>query len=136
MSQNYSGEVATTIETKAPNIQRFAQRTSLSIVVSIPEIIPFLYDIVQAYIQYITRLLRRVSLKAPKELVLPDNQVLEVIKPLYVIPESGLHCFMMYSTHHIERMRTIQSSIDPCLLYMRGKDGFNGIVLLQVYESL
>lgn len=101
-----------------------------------PYLEPFLRDILQAYIQSITKLLRRIYIRAPKELGLPDDKVLEVIKPLYGIPESGLHLFLTYSTQHIESLHMRQSTINPCLFYNRDDEGLHGIILPQFDDSL
>lgn len=71
-------------------MQRVSQRTTLSIAVSDDKLDAVLRDIVQAYIQAMSKLTRRVFIKEQKELELPDGYVSEIIKPLYGIPESGL----------------------------------------------
>ena len=40
-------------------------------------------DVNQAYLQSTEKLLRKVYLKPPKELNLPSDEVLELLKPLY-----------------------------------------------------
>lgn len=92
--QSYSYEEATTIPTKAPTVQRLSQRTALSIAASKDDLDAILRDIIRAYIQAISKLTRRVFIHAPKEMRLSDEYVLEFIKPLYGIPESGLHWYL------------------------------------------
>lgn len=86
VSQSYSDEEATTIPTKETTGQRLSQRTTLSIASSDDALDAILRDIIQAYIQAVSTLTRRVFILAPKEMGIPDGYVLEVIKPLYGIP--------------------------------------------------
>lgn len=82
---------ATSIPTKAPTIQRLYQRTTLSVAASDDNLDAIRRDIVQSYIQTMINLKRSVFIRPPKEMELPEGFVLEVIKPLYGIPESGLY---------------------------------------------
>lgn len=136
VSQSYSDEEATTIPTKAPTVQRLSQRTALSIAASDDSLEATLRDIIQAYIQALSNLMRRVFIHAPKEMELGDDYVLEVIKPLYGIPESGLHWYLTYLDHHTGTLGMNRSNIDPCVLCRRTESGLDGIVLLQVDDSL
>lgn len=94
MSPNNSDFGANAIPTKAPTVQRASQRTALSAAAAKDDLDAILRDIVQAYIQALNNLMRRVFIKAPNEMDLPERYVLEVIKPLYGIPESGLHWYL------------------------------------------
>lgn len=67
---------------------------------------------------------------------LPKDYVLEIVKPLYGIPESGLHWYLTYLAHHIEHLGMIRSTVDPCVLIKRNESGPSGLVLVQVDDSL
>lgn len=51
IEQNYAGEWATLIATKARTLYRFSQQLMLSLAVSLPNMKAFMRDIIQAYIQ-------------------------------------------------------------------------------------
>lgn len=136
VSQSWRDEDATEIATKAPTVQRYSQRTTLSIAACYPDFDPFLRDIIQDYIQSLTRLERRFFIRAPKELGLPDDMVLEGVRPLYRIPQSGLHWYLTYLSHHLETLGMIKSKVDPCVLIRRERKNLKGLVLLQVDDSL
>lgn len=61
--------------------------------------------------------------------------VLKVVKPLYGIPESGLHWYLTYLDHHLTRLGMQRSMVDPCVLLKRDKDGLVGTIILQVDDS-
>ncbi|CCE33822.1 uncharacterized protein CPUR_07750 [Claviceps purpurea 20.1] len=61
---------------------------------------------------------------------------MRVIRPLYGIPESGLHWFATYFRHHREKLRMTTSTYDPCLLLTeKGSDCF-GIIGMQTDDTL
>ena len=136
VAQNYADDDATAIATKAPTVQRFAQRVALSIAASYPELIPYTRDITQAYIQSHTDLERDVYIRAPKELGLQPGFVLKVVRPLYGIPESGLHWYLTYLSHHLETLGMHRATADPCVLIKRSNNEIEGLILLQVDDSL
>lgn len=86
VAQNYIDEDARRIGTKAPTIQRFSQRTLLSLAVSFPSAELFSRDVTQAYIQATKPLERPFFIKAPSEMCLPADAVILVVKPLCGIP--------------------------------------------------
>lgn len=67
---------------------------------------------------------------------LPEGYVLEIMKPLYGIPDSGLHWYLTYMTHNVEELGMYRSRVDPCILLRRDTDRLLGIVLLQVDVTL
>lgn len=86
LTQNYDDVGAKEIAKKAPTVQRFLQKTSLYLPASMPKLDPFLRDIIQAYIQSLTKLGRRIFISAPKELGLGDERaalVLDLSEPPY-----------------------------------------------------
>ena len=75
-------------------------------------------------------------LKPPKEMGLPDDFVLLAIKPIYGVPESGLHWFVTYQGHHCTRLGMKETRIDPCLLYLRKGSTVHAVTALQVDDNL
>ena len=103
------------ILTQSPTIQRASQR----IIVCLSMLLPMkLYtrDISQAYVQSTTNLARQLFVKPPKDVNLGDN-ILQVVRPLYGVPEAGTHWFKTYHTHHVQKLNLTVSTFDPCLMY-------------------
>ena len=72
-------------------------------------------------------------LEPPQEMQLPKDRVLLARKPLYGIPESGLHWYLTYHKHHTERLGMSAYRSDPCLLYdQRADETVKAVVVLQV----
>lgn len=136
VAQNYSDDEATCIPTKAPTVQRFTQRLAMALASSLPGTTTYTRDVTQAYIQSKTNLEREVYIRAPKELGLPADYVLKVEKPLYGIPESGLHWYLTYLSHHVDNLGMNRARTDPCLLYRHKDNEIDGIILLQVDDTL
>jgi hypothetical protein len=61
------------------------------------------------------------------------DTIVQVIKPLYSVPESGNHWFKTYHSHHVEELLMKQSTFDHCLLYRN--DPFR-VVGLQTDDTL
>lgn len=92
---------------------------------------PFTSDITQDYLQIQTDLERDVYFMAPSEINLACGTVLKVVKPLYGIPESGLHWYLTYPDRHTERLNMQGATIEPCVM-MKHHDGKQfGAVILQ-----
>ena len=136
VAQNYADVEAASIATKAPTVQRFSQRVALSIAASLPNMKVYTRDVTQAYIQSRSRLEREVYIRAPKEMELKDGYVLRVIKPLYGIPESGLHWYLTYLAHHLDSLGMKRTRVDPCVLIKGGNNSIDGLIILQVDDSL
>lgn len=66
----------------------------------------------------------------------PDGYVLKLIKPLYGIPESGLHWYLTYLTNHLDVLNMKRSTSDLCLLFKRNGDKLDGLIFFQVDDSL
>lgn len=60
---------------------------------------------------------------------------MQVVKPLYGIPEAGMHWFATYHKHHHEKLAMIQSTYDPYLLVTTSPDLF-GLVGIQTDDTL
>jgi Reverse transcriptase (RNA-dependent DNA polymerase) len=135
--QAYSDDAARHILTSAPTCQRVSQRLILALAALHPDMSIYARDISQACTQANTRLVRRVFVKAPPEAMVAEDEVLEVLLPLYGLPESGLHWFSTYQSHHIKKLQMSETEYDPCLLYQSSKNtGLEGAVVLQVDDSL
>lgn len=125
--------------TQSPTIQRVSQRIILCIAMMTLLVQTNLYlrDITQAYVQANTELNRLFFIRPPPELILAmginNDDILQVILPLYGIPEAGNHWFKTYHTHHLEELSMEQSTYDPCLLY--STEPF-GVVGLQTDDTL
>lgn len=128
--------------THAPTVQRSSQRLLFSLSSILPSWSIYLRDISQAYTQSSTELNRKIFVKPVNELKLPNDMLLEIRRPLYGIPEAGLHWFNTYHAYHKNELDMKPSSHDLCLLYT--KDGPShdareqpaGITCLQTDDSL
>ena len=77
----------------------------------------YLCDISQAYMQSMTNLARDFYIHAPTEMGLKPGTILQVISPLYSMPEAGMHWYKTYHNHHLNNLEMIPSTFDPCLLF-------------------
>jgi hypothetical protein len=136
--QAYNDEGKKEVLTQAPTLQRVSQRIVLSIAAVLNNVNLYLRDISQAYVQSTTRLNRTFFIRPPPELCLPEGSILQVVRPLYGIPEAGNHWFKTYHSHHINQLEMIQSTYDPCLLYkpLRNQNSSFGVVGLQTDDTL
>jgi len=135
VAQNYRDKDATKISTKSPTITRLGFRMAISLCVMFPDMEPYLRDISQAYTQADSNLDRKVYLKPVPDMKIPKDKVLLAVKPLYGIPESGLHWFVSYSGHHKKNLGMQSTKFDPCVLYRRNNSELEGITVLQVDDS-
>ena len=136
VAQNYRDRNAANILTKSPTISRLGQRIALVTAALFPTHQAYVRDISQAYIQSNTTLERNVYLKPPPEMELHDNYVLLAKKPLYGIPESGLHWFLTYQKHHTLELSMKETTYDKCLFYTSHSDkNYKGVTALQVDDS-
>lgn len=131
---NDAGKLA--VLTQSPTIQRASQRLLLAIAVSFPWLRIYMRDISQAYTQAQTLLARKFYAAPPKDIDIGD-WILEVLKPLYGIPESGNHWFMTYHNFFEKDCGMQISTFDPCLLYAgTPNDESFGVLGLQVDDTL
>lgn len=135
VAQNYKDKGASSIATKSPTISRMGQRVAMATAAIFREHQSYIRDISQAYLQSESPLERKIFLRPPKEMNLGADVVLCVLKPLYGVPESGLHWFVTYWTHHRERLSMKSTTGDPCLLYRPGDMHAEGVTALQVDDS-
>lgn len=135
VAQNYNDEGAAELPVRSPTVSRAAQRVCLSMAASLKGNKAYMRDVSMAYTQSETNLERRVFLRAPKEMGLGEDEVLLCLKPLYGVPESGLHWFVTYAGHHVDRLGMQQSRAERCLFYRREGDGGISVTSLQVDDS-
>jgi hypothetical protein len=128
--QAYNDQGKELVLTQSPTIQRVSQRLILCIA-AIGHHKLYLRDISQAYVQSTTNLNREFYVRPPRELQnelgLGEDAVLQVLKPLYGVPEAGNHWFKTYHAHHIEQLHMEQSTYDPCLLQSNSPFGIVGL---------
>lgn len=132
------------LQTFSPTVQRMTTRF-LYTVAKLLNWDMYVRDITQAFIQSSTKLRRPIFLRPPKELNLPPNQVLRVLRPLYGVPESPLHWFVSYTNHHRLCLNMLPLSFDQCMFHTKAKiisyDNENtgapkGLVCLQVDDTI
>ena len=52
------------------------------------------------------------------------NAVMIILKPLYRVPEAGMHWFNIYHRYYIEKLEMAMLTYDLCLLITMTKDAF------------
>jgi hypothetical protein len=135
VAQNYNDKDSAEIPTRAPTISKAALRVVVATAASMRKTNrAYLRDITQAYTQAESALERAVYLEAPPEMKLSQDHVLLCLKPLYGIPESGLHWFVTYSEHHRNSLRMRPSRADKCLFVRKDDEGVS-VTALQVDDS-
>lgn len=127
---------AKTATTKAPAVQRFSLRLMLSRTVFLDNLSCHTRDITQAYAQSVTSLKQEMYFCPTIEMGIPVGKVLKVVKLPYSILESGLHWYLSYMKHHMRKLRMSRSRTEPCILWKKGEEGLDGMVIIQVDDSL
>ncbi len=123
--------------THSPTVQRSSQRLLLAVHAMDPSLQIFTRDVTQAYTQSSTRINRPIFVRAPPELGLSDDKILQINSPFYGIPEAGVHWFTTYLKHHVEKLGMTSSSHDLCLLYTTdSQSSVRGITCLQTDDTL
>eukprot|EP00171_Calliarthron_tuberculosum_P003375 IDg3375t1 len=95
------------------------QPTSVRILLALATILEFdiwMSDMRQGYLQPACDLQRKYILK-PDVLGLADNELVQIIRPLYGLPESGEYWYETLTHHHRERLRFKQSTSDFALFF-------------------
>lgn len=103
--------------TSAPTVQRASQHLLLALFGTNIDSRLFTRDISQAYTQSTSTISRPIYVRAPKILTIPSGMLLRVDRPLYGLPEAGMHWFATYHAHHRKELSMIAEVHDPCLLY-------------------
>lgn len=92
--QAYNDEGKFEILTQSPTIQRMSQRLILALAPTLEgRCNLYLCDMTQAYVQSKSEINRKIFARPPKEIAdtLPPGTIMRIIKPLYGIPEAGMH---------------------------------------------
>ncbi len=95
----------------------------------------FTRDISKAYTQSDTCIQSDVFVVPPVEFRVDETIVLNVKRPLYGLPEAGVHWFATSHRHHVQRLHMQDSAQDKCLLWTERDSPARGIVCLQVDDS-
>ncbi len=68
---------------------------------------------------------------------LAPGKILLALKPLYGVPESGLHWFITYRDHHVKKLGMKQCIVDPCILFKQAssRNSLPNVTVLQVDDS-
>lgn len=90
--------------TYAPTVQRVSQRLFLCIDHCDDKFILFLRDITQACTQSKKSIILRIYIESPPSPQIFDDQILQVICPLYHLPEICLLWFETYHTNHVTNL--------------------------------
>lgn len=105
--------------TYAPTVQRMSQRLLLCLCAMDDQLQFFTRDVSQAYVQAETSTQRQIFVRPPASLNFPSETLLQVQKPLYGIPEAGLHWFRTYHNHHKFQLYLQPAAHDQCFLYTK-----------------
>lgn len=116
-TQNYGDKPVATIATKASTVQRFTQRLFLSLAASMDDASPYLRDINQVYIRFAAPPEQELYIQTPKEMILPPYIILKIVKPLYGVLLSGLHCHLTCLEHNISAPNMIWSRVELCFFF-------------------
>ncbi len=79
----------------------------------------FSSDVIQSYIQSLENLQRKVLIKPTKEFNLKPNELLELLKPLYGLAESGDYWGRSFRYHLIEELGMQTGVSDASLFYKK-----------------
>jgi hypothetical protein len=84
-------------------------------------------DVTQAYLQSASELKRKVFVK-PNCIDLKPDELLQIMKPLYGLAESGDYCAQTFIRHHLTDLRMTQATGDFSLFFKRAKGALIGIL--------
>jgi hypothetical protein len=87
----------------------------------------YLRDISQAYVQSATNLNHEFYIQLSCELLIDNDLILKVLKPLYRVSEAGNHWFKIYYTHYTKNLNITQLTYNLCLLYSNKPFGIVGL---------
>ena len=126
--------------THAPTVHRASQRLCVALCAQDPSFRLFSRDVSQAYLQSETTIQRPIYVRPPPEIGLPEGRLFRVARPLYGIPEAGMHWFSTYHKHHVQALGMTPTAYDPCLLFTPGllsnsKSGPRGVTCLQTDDT-
>lgn len=52
------------------------------------------------------------------------------------MPESPMNCFKVHKDYDMEKLQMTSTTLDPCLLFRRGKDIIDGIIGVHVHGTI
>lgn len=108
------------IMTNSPTVQLASKYLLLAMFAIWKMFVIFLRDISQAYTQAETRGQRPIYIRPPAVLNISPSYILRVDRPLYGLPEAGMHWFVTYHKHHKTKLGMVASFHDPCPLFTPG----------------
>lgn len=74
-------------------------------------------------------------MRAPREMRIDVEMFIKVIKPIYSMPESRIHCFKTYTDYHKTQLGMNQSKIDPCVMFRQSKRILEEAVAIHVDDT-
>lgn len=92
-------------------------------------------DITQVYTQSAKCLQREVYIRRPAKMGIAPRKVLKVVRPLYGIPELGLHWYLTYMEHHSGRLGLCRSRANHCLLYKHRDGELESLLIFHVNHT-
>lgn len=101
----------------APTIQRSSTHLLLSLCAVEYELAFFTRYVSQAYLQSDTTVQRPIYNRPPGVLQLPSHTLPRVDRPIYGLPEAGVHWFRTYHNHSRDTLKLQPSILDPWFLY-------------------
>jgi hypothetical protein len=138
--QGYGDDGKEAILTQSPTIQRASQRLILALMPSLlrQNMVAWLRDITQAYVQSETWLNRKILAYLPTQIrhLYPEGTVMRVVKPLYGLAEAGTHWWATYHNHHLKKLQMVTSTYDPCLLISAAENPDFACIGMQTDDTL
>lgn len=67
---------------------------------------------------------------------LRTDVVLTLVRPLYVISQSGFQWHLTYSNHHTTHLNMFRSGVDLSVLIRRDVNQLTGVVIVQVDDGI
>ncbi len=96
----------------------------------------FSSDVIQSYIQSLEKLQRKILIKPPKEFNLKQNELLELLKPLYGLAESGDYWGRSFRHHLIKELGMNTGISDAALFYKKLGEKLIGLCANYVDDTL
>jgi Reverse transcriptase (RNA-dependent DNA polymerase) len=122
--------------TYAPTVTKASTRILLTVAASMGTGLGT-RDVSQAYICTTHALLRRVFVVPPPEAEAEEDELWEVLRQLYGLPESGAMWYSTYSKYHRAKLAMRPTRIDPAVFMRHDDKGrLQGLTVLQVDDSL
>jgi Reverse transcriptase (RNA-dependent DNA polymerase) len=84
-------------------------------------------DVTQAYLQSASELKRKVFVN-PNCIDLKPDELLQIMKPLYGLAESGKYYAQTFIRHHLTHLRMTQTTGDVSLFFKRARGALIGML--------